>query len=79
MKYYNENDERLAKLLNLGSSFDVIRREVGKEVKVILYFLSSLADGERVNELNRVKKNLRLNNTLIFATLISKPHSDFQN
>lgn len=52
MKYYNENDERLAKLLNLGSSFDVIRREVGKEVKVILYFLSSLADGERVNELN---------------------------
>ena len=52
MKYYNENDKRLANLLNLGSSFDVIRREVGKEIKVILYFLSSLADGERVNELN---------------------------
>ena len=52
MKYYNDSDEKLAKLLNLESSFDVIRREVGKEVKVILYFLSSLADSERVNELN---------------------------
>ncbi len=52
MNYYNEYDERLAKLLNLGSSFDVVRREVGKDVKAILYFLSSLADGERVNELN---------------------------
>ena len=52
MNYYNEIDERFAKLLNVGTSFDVIRREVGKEVKVILYFLSSLADSERVNELN---------------------------
>ena len=52
MKYYNDNDERLAKLLNVGTSFDVIRREVGKKVKVVLYFLSSLADSERVNELN---------------------------
>ena len=52
MKYYNDSDEKLAKLLNLESSFDVIRREVGKKVKVILYFLSSLADSERVNELN---------------------------
>jgi tRNA1(Val) A37 N6-methylase TrmN6 len=52
MNYYNETDEKLAKLLNVGTSFDVIRREVGKEVKVILYFLSSLADSERVNELN---------------------------
>ena len=50
--HYNDSDEKLAKLLNLESSFDVIRREVGKEVKVILYFLSSLADSERVNELN---------------------------
>ena len=39
----------------------------------------NIQEPERVNELNRVKKNLRLNNTLIFATLISKPHSDFQN
>lgn len=52
MNYYNEIDKKLAKLLNLESSFDVIRREVGKEVKIILYFLSSLADSERVNELN---------------------------
>ena len=52
MKYYNEIDKKLAELLNVGTSFDVIRREVGKEVKVILYFLSSLADSERVNELN---------------------------
>ena len=52
MKYYNDVDEKLAKLLNVGASFDVVRREVGKDVKVILYFLSSLADSERVNELN---------------------------
>ena len=52
MKYYNETDEKLAKLLNLDTNFDVIRREVGKEVKAVLYFLSSLADSERVNELN---------------------------
>ncbi len=52
MKYYNNTDQRLAKLLNVGVSFDVIRREVGKEIKVVLYFLSSLADSERVNELN---------------------------
>ena len=52
MIYYNKNDEKLAQLLNLVSSFDVIRREIGKEVKCVLYFLSSLADGERVNELN---------------------------
>ena len=52
MNYYNDVDEKLAKLLNLETSFDVIRREVGKDVKVILYFLSSLADSERVNELN---------------------------
>lgn len=52
MKYYNDIDEKLAKLLNVGISFDVVRREVGKEIKVILYFLSSLADSERVNELN---------------------------
>lgn len=52
MKYYNNIDEKLCKLLNVGISFDVIRREVGKEIKVILYFLSSLADSERVNELN---------------------------
>ena len=52
MNYYNEADKKLANLLNVGTSFDVIRREIGKEVKVILYFLSSLADSERVNELN---------------------------
>lgn len=52
MKYYNNIDEKLAKLLNLETNFDVIRREVGKDVKVVLYFLSSLADSERVNELN---------------------------
>ena len=52
MNYYNDIDEKLSKLLNVGTSFDVIRREVGKAVKVILYFLSSLADSERVNELN---------------------------
>lgn len=52
MKYCNDVDEKLAKLLNVGASFDVVRREVGKDVKVILYFLSSLADSERVNELN---------------------------
>jgi len=52
MNYYNDTDKKLAELLNLETSFDVIRREVGKEVKVILYFLSSLADSERVNELN---------------------------
>lgn len=52
MKYYNNIDEKLAKLLNLETNFDVIRREVGKDVKAVLYFLSSLADSERVNELN---------------------------
>ena len=52
MKYINNVDEKLANLLNVGLNFDVIRREVGKEVKVVLYFLSSLADSERVNELN---------------------------
>ena len=52
MKYYSDIDEKLARLLNVGISFDVIRRVVGKEIKVVLYFLSSLADGERVNELN---------------------------
>ena len=52
MNYLNETDQKLANLLNFGTSFDVIRREVGKDVKVILYFLSSLADSERVNELN---------------------------
>ena len=52
MNYINEIDKKLACLLNFGDSFDVIRREVGKEVKVVLYFLSSLADSERVNELN---------------------------
>ena len=52
MNYYNDVDKKLADLLNLETNFDVIRREVGKEVKVILYFLSSLADSERVNELN---------------------------
>ena len=52
MNYINQIDEKLANLLNFGTSFDVIRREVGKEVKVVLYFLSSLADSERVNELN---------------------------
>ena len=52
MNYYNDIDKKLANLLNVGTSFDVVRREVGKEVKVILYFLSSLADSERVNELN---------------------------
>lgn len=52
MKYYNQNDEKLASLLNVGVSFDVVRREIGREVKVILYFLSSLANGESVNELN---------------------------
>lgn len=52
MNYYNEIDKKLANLLNFGKSFDVIRREVGKDVKVVLYFLSSLADSERVNELN---------------------------
>jgi len=52
MNYINDIDRKLAKLLNVGTSFDVIRREIGKDVKVILYFLSSLADSERVNELN---------------------------
>ncbi len=52
MNFVNETDEKLASLLNLNTNFDVIRREIGKDVKVILYFLSSLADGERVNELD---------------------------
>ena len=52
MNYINDIDKKLAGLLNVGVNFDVIRREVGKEVKVVLYFLSSLADSERVNELN---------------------------
>ena len=52
MNYYNDIDKKLANLLNLETNFDVIRREIGKEVKVVLYFLSSLADSERVNELN---------------------------
>ena len=52
MKYYNEADKTLVKLLNVGTSFDVVRIEIGKDVKVVLYFLYSLADGERVNELN---------------------------
>ena len=65
MKYYNETDEKLAKLLNLDTNFDVIRREVGKEVKAVLYFLSSLADSERVNELN---VSLMLSNSKKYLT-----------
>ena len=51
MKYYNDIDEELAILTNYGVSFDVVRKEFGKEKKVVLYFLSSLANGERVFEL----------------------------
>lgn len=51
MKYYNEIDKQLALLTNYGVSFDVIRKELGDKKKVILYFLSSLANSERVFEL----------------------------
>lgn len=51
MNYYNEIDKKLALLTNYEISFDVVRKEFGKEKKVVMYFLSSLANGERVFEL----------------------------
>ena len=64
MKYYNNIDKELAKLTNYGISFDVIRKEFGKEKKVILYFLSSLASSERVFELNYSIMNMDANSFL---------------
>ena len=52
MIYYNEYDKELAKLTNLGTSFDVNRKEFGDVKKVVLYFLSSLANSKSVFELN---------------------------
>ena len=52
MKYYNEIDRKLAELLNIDTNFDVIRRVVNKDSKIILYFLSSLANSESINEMN---------------------------
>lgn len=52
MKYYNDIDKKLAELLNIDTNFDVIRRVVNKDNKIILYFLSSLANSERINEMN---------------------------
>lgn len=52
MNYYNENDEKLAKLTNYGISFDVVRKEFGSNKKVVLYFLSSLSNSQRVFELD---------------------------
>ena len=51
MNYYNDLDKKLAQLTNYGVSFDVVRKEFGDKKKVVLYFLSSLANGERVFEL----------------------------
>lgn len=48
MKYYNQFDKQLSELTNYGISFDVVRKEFGKEKKVILYFLSSLASSKSV-------------------------------
>lgn len=52
MNYFNYIDEKLASLLSIDTNFDVIRRVVNKDSKIILYFLSSLADSERINEMN---------------------------
>ena len=52
MKYYNDLDKQLALLTNYGISFDVVRKEFGKEKKVVVYFLSSLASSQRVFELD---------------------------
>ncbi len=52
MIYYNEYDKQLALLTNYGVSFDVVRKEFGKNKKVILYFLSSLASNQSVFELD---------------------------
>lgn len=52
MNYFNCIDEKLASLLSIETNFDVIRRVVNKDSKIILYFLSSLADSERINEMN---------------------------
>lgn len=48
MKYYNQFDKQLSELTNYEISFDVVRKEFGKEKKVILYFLSSLASSKSV-------------------------------
>lgn len=52
MIYYNDYDKQLALLTNYGVSFDVVRKEFGKNKKVILYFLSSLASNQSVFELD---------------------------
>lgn len=52
MIYYNDYDKELARLTNLGVSFDVNRKEFGDIKKVVLYFLSSLANSKSVFELN---------------------------
>lgn len=52
MNYYNNIDKKLAELTNYGISFDVVRKEFGREKKVVLYFLSSLASSQRVFELD---------------------------
>ena len=64
MIYYNEYDKELAKLTNFGISFDVNRKEFGDEKKVVLYFLSSLANSKSVFELNYSIMNMNKGNFL---------------
>lgn len=51
MKYYNENDKKLAELTKYGINFDVVRKELQGNKKIVVYFLSSLSSGESVFEL----------------------------
>lgn len=64
MIYYNGYDKELAKLTNFGISFDVNRKEFGDEKKVVLYFLSSLANSKSVFELNYSIMNMNKGNFL---------------
>lgn len=64
MIYYNKYDEELAKLTNYGVSFDVIRKEFGDKKKVVLYFLSSLSNAQRVFELDYSIMNMGNNEFL---------------
>jgi len=52
MNYCNDLDKQLALLTNYGNSFDVVRKVFGDKKKVVLYFLSSLANAQRVFELD---------------------------
>lgn len=52
MNYISENDRKLASMLGLGISFDVVRKEIGTNIKGAVYFLSSLVDDLQLTMLN---------------------------